>query len=160
MASAGIWLNVDKTRKKEKNSFLYLLPFQQAAQANDRVYLPMNSDLDNQRIVGIETHVHFGGFAFDLPATINLDGTTYNVITANEIQGMFLTILDKNRSQVLDRYPFRALLNQFAAPFLTQKTKVFRKFDLSILSGESYVSFTVNSSIAAPFVAPIAFYYE
>lgn len=143
-----------------KNSFLYLLPFNTAAQANDRIYFPMNSALDNSRIVGIETHVHYGGFNFDLPATINLNGTTFNVITSNEIGGMLLTLVDKSRRQVLDRYPFRALLNQFAATFLTQKTKVFRKYDLSILTGESYVSFSVNSVIAAPFVAPITFYYE
>lgn len=143
-----------------KSSFLYLLPFNTQPQANDRIYFPMNSALDNSRIVGIETHVHYGGFDFDLPATINLNGTTFNVITANEITNMVLTLVNKQRRQVLDRYPFQALQNQFAAPFLTQKTKVFRKFDLSILSGESYVTFTDNAVVAAPFVAPITFYYE
>ena len=144
-----------------KNSFLYLLPFRQPAQANDRVYLPMNSDLDQTRIVGIETHVHYGfGTDFDFPPTINIDGVTYNVITPFEQNGILLTLVNKKRQQVLDRYPFKALVNQFAGTGSTEKTRTFRKYDLSILSGESYVTFTVNSVIASPFVAPITFYYE
>jgi hypothetical protein len=142
------------------NSYLYMLKFAAAAQANDRIYLTMDSAIDAARIVGIETHVYFAGFDFDFPATVNIDGITYNVITANELNAMTLTLVDKNRRQCLSQYPFSALLNQFAAFFLAQQTKKFTKFDLDILTGESYVSFNVGTVIAAPFVAPITFYFD
>jgi len=142
-----------------KNSYLYLLPFTQPAQANDRVFLPMDSAIDDARIVGIETHAHLGGFDFDLPAQIKISDVVYNVITPNELNAMTLTIVDKNRRQCLDRCPFSVLFNRFAPAFNGQN-KTFRKFDLSILTGESYVSFNINTLIASPFVAPITFYFE
>ena len=143
-----------------ENSYLYMLKFSAAAQANDRVYLTMDSGIDAARIVGIETHVYYGGFNFDFPATVNIDGITYNVITISELNAMTLTLVDKNRRQCLNQYPFSGLLNQFAAYYLTQKTKQFTKFDLDILTGESYVTFNFGSSVAAPFVAPITFYFD
>jgi hypothetical protein len=142
------------------NSYLYLLKFNAPAQANDRVYLTMDSAIDQARIVGIETHVHIPFANYDFPATINLDGITYNVITFVELNAMTLTLVNKKRSQILSQYPFNGLLNQFAIPFTTKPTKTFRKFDLDVLTGESFVQFNVGSVIASPFVAPITFYFD
>ena len=144
-----------------QNSYTYFLRFTAAAQANDRVYLDMNSEIDAARIVGIETHyyLNFGGvFIYDFPQTVNIDGITYNVITINELRAMTLTLVDKKRRQALCQYPFSGLFNQFALGNI--QAKKFRKYDLSILTGESYVQFNYNSVVAAPFVAPITFYFN
>ena len=143
-----------------ENSYTYFLKFSAAAQANDRVYLAMDSAIDAAKIVGIETHVHIPFANFDFPATINIDGITYNVITFTELNAMTLTLVDKTRRQCLSQYPFNGLLNQFGISLTTKTTKTFRKFDLDILSGESYVTFNFASIVAAPFVAPITFYFN
>lgn len=144
-----------------ENSYTYFLRFDAAAQANDRVYLQMDSAIDSARVVGIETHYYLnlgGVFIYDFPQTVDLDGITYNVITINELRAMTLTIVDKQRRQALSQCPFSALFNQFALGNIQAKT--FKKFDLDILSGESYVTFNFASTVAAPFVAPITFYFN
>lgn len=151
---------------QSENSYLYLLKFTQAAQANDRVYLSMDSEIDRSRIVGIETHYYvnlFGLFTWDIGPTMDIDGVTYNVISAAELNGMTLTLVNKKRQQVLSQYPFSALVNQVSIPYGVSgigQHKNLPKYDLDILSGESYVTFNVNSVIAAPFVAPITFYFD
>jgi len=149
---------------QSENSYLYLLKFTQAAQANDRVYLSMDSEIDRSRIVGIEVQysVNFGGNDYPLAPTMDIDGVTYNVITLTELTGMTLTLVNKKRVQVLSQYPLVSLANRYSPPYpnVQSQSNNFKKYDLDILSGESYVTFNVNSVIAAPFVAPITFYFD
>jgi hypothetical protein len=143
-----------------ENSYTYFLKFSVAAQANDRVYLAMDSAIDAAKIVGIETHVHIPFLNYDFGPIVQIDGITYNVITFAELRAMTLTLVDKTRRQCLSQYPFTGLYNAPAAFSIPQKAKQFRKFDLDILSGESYVTFNFASTVAAPFVAPITFYFN
>jgi len=148
-----------------ENSYLYLLKFNAPAQANDRVYLTMDSNIDASRIVGIETHFYanFAGTPFDFSQTMNIDGITYNVITQAELKSMTLTLVNKNRRQVLSQCPWIALANRYAPPFsvnLRGQSKNFKKYLLDILTGESFVQFNVGSVVASPFVAPITFYFD
>lgn len=147
-----------------QNSYTYFLRFTAAAQANDRVYLQMDSAIDAARVVGIETHAYtllpIPLIPFDMGPTVDIDGITYNVITQTELNAMTLTLVNKKRQQVLSQFPFSALFNRPAFPFLITPAKNLLKFDLDILSGESYVTFTFASVVAAPFVAPITFYFN
>ena len=149
---------------RSQSEELVLLPFNTQPQANDRFYLPMNSELDNSLIVGIETHSYtniLGGFPYDFPQTIQINGVSYNVITYAELASLTITIVDKNRRQSLCNYPAAALFNQVAPGSTTGfSTKKYTKFSLSILSGESFVTWTQNSVTATPFVLPITFFYN
>jgi hypothetical protein len=149
-----------------QNEELVLLPFLTQPQANDRYYLPMNSELDNSLITGIETHSHttfFGVFPYDLPAQVEINGVTYNVITGAELCGITITIVDKQRRQALSNYPAKALYNTFAPSnnvTYVNNGKNYTKFALSILSGECYITWNVNAVTATPFVLPISFIYD
>lgn len=152
---------------QSENSYLYLLRFPTQIQANDRVYFTMDSQIDNSTVVGIETHAFiFDPFIFatwDFPQTIDIDGIAYNVISPTELGNMTLTLVNKQRQQVLSQYPFKALFNKLAYTFPSTRqssAKGLNKYKLDILSGECYVTFTVGSAIPAPFVAPITFYFD
>lgn len=149
-----------------QNEELVLLQFETQPQANDRFYLPMNSELDNSLITGIETHSHtsfFGAFPYDLPSTVEINGKTFNVITGAELCGITITIVDKQRRQSLSNYPAKALFNNFAPSnnvTYTGNGKNYTKFSLSILSGESYITWNINAVTATPFVLPISFIFD
>jgi hypothetical protein len=144
-----------------QNEELILLTFNQPAQANDRVYLPMNSELDASLITGIQSHTNisfFGVFNFDLPATIEINGKTYNVITGAELHAITITIVDKNRRQCLSNFPLYSLFNLF--PVYPNGKVRYKKFAFDILSGECYITFNVGTTVASPFVVPITFIYD
>lgn len=148
---------------RSQNSYNVLLLFQAAAAQNDRYYFGNDSQIDNATVVGIETHAHLAGILqWDMPATMDIDGTTYNVITLAELSNMTLTVVNKKRQQVLSNMPFRALFNEPANTLIggTFNGKRYKKFLLDVLSGESYVTFNYNSTVAPPFVAPIEFLFN
>lgn len=146
-----------------QNSYLVWLKFEAAAAQNDRYYFGNDSEIDNAQVVGIETHAHLAGILqWDMPATVSLDGVTYNVITLAELSNITITVVNKKRQQVLSNMPFRALFNEPANTALGTffMGKRFKKFDLSVLSGESYITFNYASTVAPPFVAPIEFIFD
>ena len=146
-----------------QNSYLVWLRFTAPAAQNDRYYFGNDSEIDSARIVGIETHAHLAGILqWDMPATVSLDGITYNVITLAELSNMTLTVVNKKRQQVLSNMPFRCLFDEPANNSLGVffNGKKYRKFLLDVLSGESYVTFNFNSTVAPPFVAPIEFIFD
>lgn len=150
---------------RSQNSYTAFLRFTQSVAANDRFYFTNDSQIDAARIVGIETHayVDIGGLPYDLPPTVNIDGITYNVITVSELVNITLTVVNKKRQQVLSNMPFASLFNFPGFPFFFApgfSAKSYKKFDLDVLSGESYITFNFNSFVVPPFVVPITFYFD
>lgn len=148
---------------RSQNSYNVLLLFRQAAAQNDRYYFGNDSQIDSATVTGIETHAHLAGvLQWDMPATMDIDGVTYNVITLAELSNMTLTVVNKKRQQVLSNMPFRALFNEPANTALGSffMGKRYKKFILDVLSGESYITFNYNSTVSPPFVAPIEFLFD
>jgi len=151
---------------RSQNSYTAFLRFTQPAAQNDRLYFTNDSQIDDARVVGIETHAHIniaGVLPYDLPATVEIDAITYNVITQLELVNITLTIVNKKRQQVISNAPFTSFFNYPALPsflFNTPGGKTYRKFDLDVLSGESYITFNFNSIVATPFVVPITFFFD
>lgn len=148
---------------RSENEELVLLFFETAPKANDRIYLQMNSDLDDSLIVGIQAHYNLnilGVFQYDISSPFNYNGQNYNVIDYADLQGCTLTIVDKGRRQCLSNFPLQNLSDLPAGQGFPNNTQNFKKFSLDILSGESYVTFNVNANTSPPFILPISFLYN
>lgn len=152
--------------RRSGNSIMVFLTFETAQPANSRKYFDNDSEIDNSTIVGIETHAYVniaGVLPYDMPQTIQIGEKQYNTMTVVELTTTTLTIVNKQRQQVLSNMPFVSLFNTpaNAAFFGNQDSKKrYKKFFLDVLSGESYITFNFNSVVAPPFCVPIEFFYD
>lgn len=152
--------------RRSGNSVIVFLTFETAQPANSRKYFDNDSEIDNSKIVGIETHAYVniaGVLPYDMPSTIQIGEKQYNTMTVAELVTTTLTIVNKQRQQVLCNFPFASLFNTPANRIVLGKQfmrKRYKKFDLDVLSGESYITFNFNSVVAPPFCVPIEFFYD
>ena len=124
----------------------------------------MDSEIDAMKIVGIETHAFVniaGVLPYDFAPTIKIGEKTYNTITALELSFLTLTVVSKDRQQVLSNMPFTSIFNVPALYTLPPYNKKrYKKFLLDVLSGESYITFNFNSIVSPPFAIPIEFFFD
>lgn len=145
-------------------SILVAYLFKTAPVRSKRYYLVQDSLLDNSIITGIEV------FAYPIifGQQIKVNDVVYNVALAQDLAAGMLTIKNSERELVIQNMPLNNLFKQpYVNSFVatgnltagdTQRGR--RDFNISILTGESWIQFSANLATALPIAFLISFYYK
>lgn len=130
-----------------RSKIVYMVFNESTVSTSKRYYFLPDQQLKGNTITGIDAHF-YNFFATNFSQFVQVNGLTYNVIDANDLNKIYVNILDKQNRYLLRRAPL--------ASFAKLNSLDVKVYELDLQIDSCYLEF-IDSAIGTPLPMVIPF---